>query len=104
MSPDQLYIVKRNNNDPNRVDLIQPQELMDAFAKGKQLDTTLPILGYAGWSSGQLEREIIKGNNWLICPAYPEILFDIPMEKRWDACLIGLGIRPDLLVGRIGHA
>lgn len=101
---DQLYIIKQDHEDPNRIALVQPQEVMDDFAKGKLLDTTLPILGYSGWSSGQLEHEIIKGNEWLICPAYPEILFDIPMEKRWAACLLSLGINPDLLVGCAGHA
>jgi len=104
VSPDQLYIIKQDHENPNRIELVQPQELIDSFAKGELLDTTLPILGYAGWSSGQLENEIIKGNEWLICPAYPEILFEIPIEKRWAACLLSLGINPDLLVGRIGRA
>jgi putative transcriptional regulator len=104
VSGEQLYILKEDEENPKQPYLVQPQELLDSFAQGKLLDTTLPVLGYAGWSAGQLENEIIKHNDWLICPVFPEILFDTPLEKRWEACLIRLGIDPNFLIGRTGNA
>ena len=37
--------------------------------------TAVLALGYAGWSSGQLESEILA-NGWLTCPADADLIFD----------------------------
>ena len=38
------------------------------------------VLGYAGWSAGQLEKEIENGD-WLLVPSNDKIIFNIPYEK-----------------------
>ncbi|MFP4549549.1 MAG: YqgE/AlgH family protein [Spirochaetales bacterium] len=43
-------------------------------------------LGYAGWSPGQLEREIAQGA-WLVIPADPGIVFHTNPEEGWQAAL-----------------
>jgi putative transcriptional regulator len=43
-------------------------------------------LGYAGWSPGQLEREIAAGA-WLVIPADPGIVFHTRPEEGWNAAL-----------------
>ena len=63
VSGEQLYILRQDEEYPKQLYLVQPQELLDTFAQGKMLNTTLPVLGYAGWSAGQLENEIIKNND-----------------------------------------
>lgn len=119
VSKEQLYIVQhRATGSENKQDLkdkqskldaqqsyalVQPQELLDAFAKGEMLDISLPFLGYAGWGAGQLEKEIMN-NDWLICPPNKTILFDTPPEERWAVAMRHLGIDPDCLVDNIGHA
>lgn len=103
VSKEQLYILRYHARRKVRFDLIQPQDSLDSFGEGKGLDTILPFLGYAGWGAGQLEKEILK-NDWLVCPATPEILFKTPPEKRWLACLKTLGIDLENLRGNIGHA
>lgn len=60
-------------------------------------------LGYAGWSPGQLEEEILQ-NSWLNIPADKEILFDTPIELRWQKAAEKLGIDPGHLSSDIGHA
>ena len=60
-------------------------------------------VGYAGWSAGQLEQEILK-NGWLTVAADPAIMFEMPIEKRFAAAIKLLGIDPIMLTGEAGHA
>lgn len=46
--------------------------------------------GYAGWGTGQLEREFLDGN-WLIHPASSQHIFATPAEKLWQALLREMG-------------
>ncbi|MEM6850695.1 MAG: YqgE/AlgH family protein [Pseudomonadota bacterium] len=48
-------------------------------------------LGYAGWSAGQLESEIMT-NAWLHCPADEELVFDTETDEKWHAALGRLGV------------
>ena len=51
------------------------------------------ILGYAGWSPGQLEEEIER-HDWLTCPVDSDLVFSQQLEGLWDGALMLLGIRP----------
>ena len=48
-------------------------------------------LGYSGWSEGQLEDELAV-SGWLIAPADETIIFDTPVEERYEKALQLLGI------------
>jgi putative transcriptional regulator len=61
------------------------------------------VLGYSGWAPGQLEQEL-QNNCWLSCPAQENIIFEIPIEQRWNAAIRSLGIDPSQLVSDVGHA
>ena len=50
-------------------------DILRAIATGKGPEKAVLALGYAGWSSGQLESEILA-NGWLNCPADPDLVFD----------------------------
>lgn len=78
-------------------------EMLGHIATGKGPKDILFCLGYAGWGAGQLDDEI-KQNTWLHAPLAPEILFQIPFEKRWDAAMALAGINPDFLADNAGHA
>jgi putative transcriptional regulator len=60
-------------------------------------------LGYCGWGAGQLEEEI-RGNGWLTVPHSKGILFDTPIEDRYDAALASLGINRASLSSMSGNA
>lgn len=60
-------------------------------------------LGYAGWSAGQLEREI-NANAWLTVDADPDLVFRTPADQKWDRALRKLGIDPAFLAADAGHA
>jgi putative transcriptional regulator len=73
--------------------------LGNAGAPAKSLVT----LGYAGWSAGQLEEEL-QTNSWLIIEADTELLFDVPIHKKWQAALHKIGFEIWQLGPDVGHA
>ena len=79
------------------------QDILKSIARGDGPEPALVALGYAGWGSGQLESEI-AANAWLSVPAAPAILFDTPIDERWQAAaaLIGIDIRQ--VTSYAGHA
>jgi len=60
-------------------------------------------LGYCGWGAGQLEGELGR-NGWLTVPYSRDLLFDVPLEKRYDAALKKLGITRASLSSMAGNA
>ena len=74
-----------------------------AVARGEGPQSLLVTLGYAGWSAGQLEREL-AANAWLTVAADPEVVFGTPVERRLPAAMRLLGIDPMQLSEDAGHA
>ncbi len=79
------------------------RDVLSAIAHGEGPTHYLIALGYAGWGPGQLEQEIAQ-NTWLSGPVSLEILFDLPLEKRWAAAAELLGIDLNLISSEFGHA
>jgi putative transcriptional regulator len=76
------------------------RELLDALvrAPGKG-DPYLLLLGYAGWAPMQAEREVAAGA-WVPMPLHGDLVFDVPLEKRWETAVRRLGLEPGgFLVG-----
>ena len=66
-------------------------DILRAIARGTGPAHAVLALGYAGWSSGQLESEILA-NGWLTCPADPELIFDADFANKYDRALAKLGV------------
>ncbi len=79
------------------------RDILEAIAHGKGPQQSLVALGYAGWGQGQLEQEIVD-NAWLSVPADEQILFDLPVEQRWQAAASKIGVDLNLLSSTAGHA
>lgn len=62
----------------------------------------LIALGYSGWTAGQLESEILN-NGWLHCAADHELVFQVPIERKYDEAMFKLGINPHMLSSDAGH-
>jgi len=77
--------------------------ILQKIARGEGPERLLFVLGYAGWSSGQLEAEL-KQNAWLVTDASASLLFETPIEDQWAAALTTLGINPAMLTGAAGQA
>ena len=48
------------------------------------------VYGHAGWSAGQLEQEIKKGD-WLIQNINPDFVFNEDYDKMWNNATLSLG-------------
>ena len=78
-------------------------DILRAIANGTGPAHAVLALGYAGWSSGQLESEILA-NGWLTSPADPELIFDTDDGKKYDRALARLGVDLGALSSEAGHA
>lgn len=82
--------------------LTSSRDILEAIAKGEGPKQFLIALGYAGWGSGQLEKEIGE-NAWLNTPFGEAILFETPISQRWNAAANQLGIDINRLTTAAGH-
>jgi putative transcriptional regulator len=78
-------------------------DILRAIARGKGPEKAILALGYAGWSSGQLESEILA-NGWLNCPADPSLVFDADLASKYDRALAKIGVNAAMLSSEAGHA
>jgi putative transcriptional regulator len=78
-------------------------DILRAIAGGKGPEKAVLALGYAGWSSGQLESEILA-NGWLNCPADPSLVFDGDLASKYDRALAKIGVNAAMLSSEAGHA
>jgi putative transcriptional regulator len=85
------------------VSLTATVDILRAIAKGSGPNRAVLALGYAGWAAGQLETEI-QHNGWLNCPADPDLVFDTPVELKYERALRRIGIDPGYLSAASGHA
>lgn len=85
------------------VALTTSKDILHAIANNQGPEDCIVALGYAGWSAGQLEREMAE-NTWLSCPADEQIIFNTPVEERWKAAANLIGIDLSLLSNDTGHA
>jgi putative transcriptional regulator len=83
--------------------LTTSRDILEALGKGQGPKNILVALGYAGWASGQLEREIID-NSWLNAPSDQSILFKHAPANRWKAAAELMGINISLLSTQAGHS
>ena len=79
------------------------RDILVAMAAGEGPRLALMALGYAGWSAGQLEQELID-NTWLTVEANERVMFHTPLEERWSAAAGLVGVDPLQLPGYAGHA
>jgi putative transcriptional regulator len=63
--------------------LTGPQQLLAWFEKHRTQIPCRVFTGYSGWSSGQLERELIRGD-WQVLPAGEGVLFSPEVAGLWN--------------------
>jgi putative transcriptional regulator len=78
-------------------------DILRAIAAGTGPKKAVLALGYAGWSSGQLESEILA-NGWLNCPADASLVFDDDLASKYDRALAKIGVSAAMLSSEAGHA
>ena len=78
-------------------------DILKAISTGDGPDRLLFALGYAGWSAGQLEREIAS-NGWLVTPASSSIVFEQNLDDIYAQALAATGVTLAALSGVAGRA
>ena len=88
---------------PGGLEMTTSKDVLEALSAGTGPKRLLVTLGYSGWAAGQLEDELGR-NGWLTVDAVPEIIFDTPVELRYERAVALLGFDPRMLSQEAGHA
>ncbi len=86
----------------DHIALTTSRDVLEAIAVDEGPEHYLIALGYAGWGEGQLEKEIMA-NSWLNTPYGQKILFETPVNQRWNAAASQIGIDINRLTTAAGH-
>ena len=81
----------------DKIAFTSSRDVLEAIANNTGPRHSLVAIGYAGWDAGQLEKEINK-NAWLIIKADADLIFNMPIEKRYNAAIHQLGFEPSMWV------
>ena len=87
---------------PGGLQMTTSKDVLEALAQGGGPKRLLVTLGYCGWGAGQLEDELGR-NGWLTVDAVPGIIFDTPVEQRYQRAIALLGFDPRMLSAEAGH-
>jgi putative transcriptional regulator len=88
---------------PGGLAMTTSKDVLEALAEGAGPRRVLITLGYSGWQAGQLEDELGR-NGWLTVDADPAVIFETPIDKRYERALSLLGFDPRMLSQEAGHA
>ena len=61
------------------------------------------MLFRSAWGEGQLESELAE-NNWLTVGADAHVIFDTPIEQRYERAMKLLGLESWMLSSEVGHS
>ncbi len=78
-------------------------EILEHIAADTGPKEYLLALGYAGWSPGQLEKEI-ENNSWISVPLDSKLIFDRNNDSKWQRAAFSHGIDLTKLSTVAGHA
>ncbi len=87
----------------NNTKLTSSRDILEAIAQSKGPHQYLVLLGFSGWSGGQLEQEL-QDNSWLTARAHPDITFSEQTDQKWQMAFDTLGFDLDSLSPTTGNA
>jgi putative transcriptional regulator len=85
------------------LEMTTSRDVLEAISSGAGPKRVLVSLGYSSWAEGQLESELAD-NSWLTVAADTDVIFDTPIEKRYDHALKLLGVEAWMLSPVAGRA
>jgi len=83
--------------------LTMSADILQAIANNKGPKDYLVILGFSGWSSGQLESEL-QDNSWLTSSSSSDLLFHHNTDAKWQMAFDTLGFDMSMLSPVSGSA
>jgi putative transcriptional regulator len=88
---------------PGGLEMTTSKDVLEALSTGAGPRKLLVSLGYSAWGEGQLESELAE-NSWLTVGADASVIFDTPVDQRYDKALSLLGLESWMLSPEAGHA
>lgn len=88
---------------PGGLEMTTSKDVLEAISSGSGPRRVLVSLGYSAWGEGQLETELGE-NSWLTVDADQTVIFDTPIEQRYDKALSLLGLQAWMISSQVGHA
>lgn len=88
---------------PGGLEMTTSRDVLEAMSTGAGPRKVLVSLGYSAWAQGQLESELAD-NSWLTVGADASVIFDTPVEQRYERALELLGVHAWTLSSVAGHA
>lgn len=87
----------------DQISVTTSKDILSVLGTEAEPESYLVALGYSGWEAGQLENELAE-NSWLTIEADPEVIFNTPVQDRWNKAIEKLGINAAQLSNLTGHA
>ncbi|WP_273130777.1 YqgE/AlgH family protein [Vibrio caribbeanicus] len=110
VSEDRGFILHQPKDDyessikmTDNISVTTSKDILGVLGTEAEPSQYLVALGYSGWEAGQLEIELSE-NSWLTVEADPNVIFDTPINERWQKAVQMLGIDASQLSSDIGHA
>jgi len=88
---------------PGGLEMTTSKDVLEALSMGAGPKRVLISLGYSAWGEGQLESELAE-NSWLTVGADTSVIFDTPVEQRYERAMKLLGLEPWMLSTDVGHS
>lgn len=88
---------------PGGLEMTTSKDVLEAIASGSGPRKMMVSLGYSAWAGGQLETELGE-NSWITVDADPAVIFDTPVNQRYDRALALLGLEAWMISTQAGHA
>ena len=88
---------------PGGLEMTTSKDVLEALSTGAGPRKVLISLGYSAWGEGQLESELAE-NSWLTVGADAEVIFDTPIEQRYERAMGLLGLQSWMLSSEAGHS
>ena len=88
---------------PGGLEMTTSKDVLEALSMGAGPKRVLISLGYSAWGEGQLESELAE-NSWLTVGADTSVIFDTPVEQRYERAMKLLGLEPWMLSNDVGHS
>ena len=88
---------------PGGLEMTTSKDVLEALSIGAGPKRVLISLGYSAWGEGQLESELAE-NSWLTVGADTSVIFDTPVEQRYERAMKLLGLEPWMLSNDVGHS
>ncbi len=101
-SPD-YYIDKKTIKVCEEISVTGTKEITDDIQKGQGPRKALFLLGYSGWTSAQLEDEIMR-DSWFVSDKFTNLIFSVNYQSKWADALFLIGIDPSKLSSYAGSS